>query len=147
MVTMPARRFAPRPVVQTTSAKKASSPFRLRRQVVYWFGRRAAGNSATNVVVAFCADLFDPLHIWDQPGAELRDHRPQIREENMISRTTIAAFAVALAACFNVAGAAAQGTPDYAALIAAPDRSAADRATDARRDLISARPAHFSIFD
>jgi hypothetical protein len=28
--------------------------------------------------------------------------------------------------------AAAQGTPDYAALIAAPDRSAADRATDAR---------------
>jgi predicted methyltransferase len=27
-----------------------------------------------------------------------------------------------------------QETPDYAALIAAPDRSAADRATDARRD-------------
>jgi hypothetical protein len=43
-------------------------------------------------------------------------------------------------------GAAAQGTPDYAALIAAPDRSAADRATDARRDplkllaFIGARP-------
>ena len=56
----------------------------------------------------------------------------------MTSRTTIAAFAVALAACFNLAGAAAQGTPDYAALIAAPDRSAADRATDARRDPLKA---------
>ena len=61
----------------------------------------------------------------------------------MISRTVIVAFAAAMAACF---GAAAQGTPDYAALIAAPDRSAADRATDARRDplkvltFIGARP-------
>jgi predicted methyltransferase len=51
-----------------------------------------------------------------------------------------------MAACFNLASAAAQGTPDYAALIAAPDRSAADRATDARRDplkvltFIGARP-------
>src|ERR1700675_4237160 len=51
-----------------------------------------------------------------------------------------------MAACFTLAGAAAQGTPDYAALLAAPDRSAADRATDARRDplkmlaLIDARP-------
>jgi phosphate/sulfate permease len=43
----------------------------------------------------------------------------------MISRTTTIAFAVAMAACFNLVGAAAQGTPDYAALIAAPDRSAA----------------------
>jgi predicted methyltransferase len=64
----------------------------------------------------------------------------------MFDRATIIAFAVAMAACFNVAGAAAQGTPDYAALIAAPDRSAADRATDARRDpmkvltFIGARP-------
>ena len=64
----------------------------------------------------------------------------------MISRTTIVAFAVALAACFNLAGATAQGTLDYAALIAAPDRSAADRETDARRDplkvlaFIGARP-------
>src|ERR1700688_2187947 len=64
----------------------------------------------------------------------------------MISRTTIIAFAAAMAACLNLAGAAAQGTPDYAALIAAPDRSAADRATDARRDplqiltFIGARP-------
>jgi predicted methyltransferase len=64
----------------------------------------------------------------------------------MFDRATIIAFAAAMAACFNVAGAAAQGTPDYAALIAAPDRSAADRATDARRDpmkvltFIGARP-------
>ena len=52
----------------------------------------------------------------------------------MNARATIIGFAAAMAACFNLAGAAAQGTPDYAALIAAPDRSAADRATDARRD-------------
>jgi predicted methyltransferase len=64
----------------------------------------------------------------------------------MISRTALTALAAAMAACFNLASAAAQGTPDYAALIAAPDRSAADRATDARRDplkvltFIAARP-------
>src|ERR1700729_2556854 len=64
----------------------------------------------------------------------------------MISRTVIIAFAAAVAACVNLAGALAQGTPDYAALIAATDRSAADRATDARRDplkvlaFIGARP-------
>jgi predicted methyltransferase len=64
----------------------------------------------------------------------------------MSARATIIGFAAAMAACFSLAGAAAQGTPDYAALIAAPDRSAADRATDARRDplellaLIGARP-------
>src|SRR5271170_3984743 len=64
----------------------------------------------------------------------------------MISRTVIISFAAAMAACFHLAGAAAQGTPDYAALVAAPDRSAADRATDARRDplkflaFIGARP-------
>jgi predicted methyltransferase len=64
----------------------------------------------------------------------------------MISRTIIIAFAAAMAACFGLTGAIAQGTPDYAALIAAPDRSAADRETDARRDplkvlaFIGARP-------
>ena len=64
----------------------------------------------------------------------------------MISRITIIAFAAAMAACFGLTGAIAQGTPDYAALIAAPDRSAADRETDARRDplkvlaFIGARP-------
>src|ERR1700692_199786 len=64
----------------------------------------------------------------------------------MSARATIIGFAAAMAVCFNLTGAVAQGTPDYAALIAAPDRSAADRATDARRDplkllnFIDARP-------
>jgi predicted methyltransferase len=64
----------------------------------------------------------------------------------MSDRATIIGFAAAMAVCFNLTGAVAQGTPDYAALIAAPDRSAADRATDARRDplklltFIDARP-------
>src|ERR1700693_2135543 len=66
--------------------------------------------------------------------------------KEMFSRATTIEFAAAMATCFNLAGAAAQQTPDYAALIAAPDRSAADRATDARRDplriltFIGARP-------
>src|SRR5437773_6038042 len=45
--------------------------------------------------------------------------------------------AVFLALAFTLAaslGAAAQGVPDYAAIVAAPDRSAADRDTDKRRD-------------
>src|ERR1700688_1065293 len=64
----------------------------------------------------------------------------------MSDRATIIGFAAAMAVCFNLTGAVAQGTPDYAALIAAPDRSAVDRATDARRDplqiltFIGARP-------
>ena len=49
----------------------------------------------------------------------------------MIVRTTLFALAVSLASSF---GAAAQGTPDFAAIVAAPDRSDADRATDKRRD-------------
>ena len=45
------------------------------------------------------------------------------------------AFAALLAACLGAAGAAAQGAvPDYAAVVAASDRSAADRETDKRRD-------------
>jgi predicted methyltransferase len=56
----------------------------------------------------------------------------------MIARGAIVSFVAALAACFNLAGAAAQGSPDYAALIAAPDRSAADRATDGRREPLKA---------
>src|SRR2546426_2094305 len=45
------------------------------------------------------------------------------------------ALGLALAACLGATGAAAQGAmPDYAALVAAPDRSAADRETDKRRD-------------
>src|SRR5271170_3082945 len=64
----------------------------------------------------------------------------------MFARATMLAFVAAVAACLDLAAAAAQGTPDYAALIAAPDRSDGDRATDARRDplkllaLIGARP-------
>jgi predicted methyltransferase len=50
---------------------------------------------------------------------------------------TLSLFAC-LAACFVAAlgstGARAQATPDYAALLAAPDRSDADRAADKRRD-------------
>jgi predicted methyltransferase len=56
-------------------------------------------------------------------------------------------FAAAFAgACCGGIGAAAEKAPDYAAIIAAPDRSAADRATDRRRDplkllvFIGARP-------
>jgi len=40
--------------------------------------------------------------------------------------------AVMVAACIGMAG--AQGVPDYAAIVAAPDRSDADRNTDKRRD-------------
>src|ERR1700675_324131 len=64
----------------------------------------------------------------------------------MFSRATTIEFAAAIAVCFNLVGAVAQQTPDYAAILAAPDRSAADRATDARRDplklltFIDARP-------
>jgi len=64
----------------------------------------------------------------------------------MIVRAITLACAAAVAACFNLSEAVAQGAPDYAALLAAPDRSANDRATDGRRDplkmlaLIGARP-------
>ena len=47
----------------------------------------------------------------------------------------ILACAAMISACLGATSAAAQGsTPDYAALIAAPDRSEADRQTDKRRD-------------
>jgi len=51
-------------------------------------------------------------------------------------RFAIAAIglAVAVGAGFGVAGVRAQPAPDYAALLAAPDRSAADRQADQRRD-------------
>ena len=48
-----------------------------------------------------------------------------------MTRAVLLAFTLTLAA--NL-GAAAQGAPDYAAVVAAPDRSAADRDTDKRRD-------------
>jgi predicted methyltransferase len=48
-----------------------------------------------------------------------------------MARATLFAFTLALAASL---GALAQGVPDYAAVVAAPDRSEADRTTDKRRD-------------
>jgi len=48
-----------------------------------------------------------------------------------MTRAVLLAFTLTLAASL---GAAAQGVPDYAAVVAAPDRSAADRETDKRRD-------------
>jgi predicted methyltransferase len=53
----------------------------------------------------------------------------------LIGRASFVACVAAMATCFSLDGAVAQGAmPDYAALIAAPDRSAADRETDKRRD-------------
>jgi predicted methyltransferase len=46
----------------------------------------------------------------------------------------IVAVAGLLAAGFFPTGTAAQGTPDYAAIVAAPDRADADREADKRRD-------------
>jgi predicted methyltransferase len=46
----------------------------------------------------------------------------------------IVAFAGLLAAGFFPTGTAAQGAPDYAAIVAAPDRADADREADKRRD-------------
>jgi predicted methyltransferase len=50
------------------------------------------------------------------------------------SRLDIIAWGGLLAACLMPASAPAQAVPDYAAIIAAPDRSDADRQTDKRRD-------------
>src|SRR5215510_14976695 len=44
------------------------------------------------------------------------------------------AASVIVAACLGATPAVAQGAPDYAAIIAAPDRTDADRQTDNRRD-------------
>src|SRR5258708_3265234 len=50
-------------------------------------------------------------------------------------RPTLIALAAVMATGFGAATAAAQGgTPDFAAIVAAPDRSDADRTTDKRRD-------------
>jgi predicted methyltransferase len=55
---------------------------------------------------------------------------------NKCIRCAAAALAasVTLAACLGATRALAQGAPDYAAIIAAPDRTDADRQTDNRRD-------------
>jgi predicted methyltransferase len=57
--------------------------------------------------------------------------RLKIKGGHPMTRAVLLAFTLTLAA--NL-GAAAQGVPDYAAVVAAPDRSAADRETDKRRD-------------
>jgi predicted methyltransferase len=60
------------------------------------------------------------------------------------SITSAAAFLVASVistACLHPSAAIAQGAPDYAAIIAAPDRADADRKTDERRD-----PLKFLVF-
>ena len=46
-----------------------------------------------------------------------------------------------LAAALGASGARAQAAPDYAALIAAPDRSDADRQADKRRDPVPFLPS------
>src|SRR3954471_13211434 len=48
-----------------------------------------------------------------------------------MTRATFLALTLTVAGIF---GAAAQGAPDYAVIVAAPDRSEADRTTDKRRD-------------
>jgi predicted methyltransferase len=50
------------------------------------------------------------------------------------NRAMLMAAAVAAALCTLVPAAVAQGAPDYAAIVAAPDRSDADRTIDKRRD-------------
>jgi predicted methyltransferase len=57
-----------------------------------------------------------------------------MRSKEMLGRSTFVALTAAIAAWISLAAAAAQEAPDYAALVAAPDRTAADRATDTRRD-------------
>jgi len=90
------------------------------------------------------ARLEEALALVNSSSADLTQH-PVLcytgvaarEEKKLIGRATILAFAAAMAACLGAAGAAAQGAmPDFAALIAAPDRSAADRETDKRRDAV-----------
>jgi predicted methyltransferase len=59
----------------------------------------------------------------------------------MASAAGLLAASVLLAACLSASSAAAQGAPDYAAIVAAPDRADADRKTDERRD-----PLKFLVF-
>src|SRR5205085_9967200 len=49
-------------------------------------------------------------------------------------RMTLATFLALTLTVAGIFGAAAQDAPDYAAIVAAPDRSEADRTTDKRRD-------------
>jgi predicted methyltransferase len=54
----------------------------------------------------------------------------------LAKRFAVMALGVAVCAGFNAGSARAQAAPDYAALLAAPDRSDADREADKRRDPI-----------
>jgi predicted methyltransferase len=56
--------------------------------------------------------------------------------DNAAKRFAAIALVVGIGAGFGAAMAQAQGAPDYAALLAAPDRSDADRQADKRRDPI-----------
>src|SRR5258708_40166599 len=49
-------------------------------------------------------------------------------------RQAAVALVALTAGCFGTTSAGAQSVPDYAAIIAAPDRSENDRTTDKRRD-------------
>jgi predicted methyltransferase len=59
---------------------------------------------------------------------------PAISNKHIRCAAAALAASVTLAACFGATRAVAQGAPDYAAIIAAPDRTDADRQTDNRRD-------------
>src|SRR5215472_14971735 len=58
---------------------------------------------------------------------------PAISNKYVCAAAFLAA-SVILAACLGATRTLAQGVPDYAAIIAAPDRTDADRQTDNRRD-------------
>ncbi len=58
-----------------------------------------------------------------------------ITPESVLRNFAVLALAIATTACLGATGASAQGAaPDYAAIIAAPDRSNGDRTIDKRRD-------------
>jgi predicted methyltransferase len=59
---------------------------------------------------------------------------PAISDKYIRCAAAALAASVTLAACLGATRALAQGAPDYAAIIAAPDRADADRQTDNRRD-------------
>jgi predicted methyltransferase len=59
---------------------------------------------------------------------------PAISDKYIRCAAAALAASVTLAACLGATRALAQGAPDYAAIIAAPDRTDADRQTDNRRD-------------
>jgi predicted methyltransferase len=71
----------------------------------------------------------DPCYICDYRKGETTMKKGLFRTDGLLA---IAVAAILVAACAGTAG--AQGTPDYVAIVAAPDRSEADRTIDKRRD-------------